>query len=116
MFLVPYLVPPFLHLSSKRPWPRTDTTLIKLLIHLSIELCPPTTNPQEGQLGCRMSETASAWSKMAALVSGDVEITPNLIKVVDRTLVETEFVDTSLLENVYGQIADLGSTCHPYYV
>lgn len=53
---------------------------------------------------------------MAALVSGDVEITPNLIKVVDRTLVETEFVDTSLLENVYGQIADLGSTCHPYYV
>ena len=89
-----------------------DTTLIKLLIHLSIELCPPTTNPQEGRSEYKMLATASPWSKTVVLVSEGVVITPNLVKVVGRTLAATGSAGTSLLENVYEQIVDSGLIRH----
>jgi len=57
-----------------------------------------------------MSATALAWSRMVALVSEGAETTPNLTKVVGRTLVATGSAGTSLLENVYERIAGSGLT------
>ena len=53
---------------------------------------------------------------MVALVSEDAAITPNSTKVVGRTPVATESVGTSLLESVYGRIADSGLARHHYCV
>jgi len=84
-----------------------DTTLIKLSTHSSTELCPPTTNPQQGRSGCSMSGTVSAWFKTVAPVLEDA-VTPNSSKVVGRALVATESVGTSSLGNVYGRIVGSG--------
>jgi len=59
-----------------------------------------------------MSATGLAWSKIVALVSEGAEITPNLAKVVARTLVAIGSAGTSSLESVYERIVGSGLTHH----
>jgi len=89
-----------------------DTTSIKLSIHLSIESYRPTAHLQVDRSEFRMSGTASVWFRMVVPVSEGAETTPNLIKVVGRTLVATGSVGTSSLENVCERIAGSGLSHH----
>ena len=91
-----------------------DTTLIKLLILLLIELSRSPTNLQEDPSEFSMSVIALVWSRMVVLVLEGAEIVRNSTKVAGKTLAATGSVGISSPENVYERTAGSGVTYYRY--